>query len=75
MSLREHGLSEHFEFPESLDDSDRVKLIHELFFGLLKQEVLLVGLAATVVSDVSDAKTSKHVLQDVPESVVEAGTI
>ncbi len=75
MSLRKHGLSEHFEFPECLDDSDRVKLIHKLFFGFLKQEVLLVGLAATVVSDVSDANTSKHVLQNIPEGVIETGTI
>lgn len=41
MSLREHGLGEHFELSDGLNDAYHVKLSHELSLGLLEQVVLL----------------------------------
>ena len=75
MSLAEHSLCKHFEFPEGLHDADSVQFVHKLFFGLLKQEVLLVALRASFIADVSDADASDRILKDVPHSVSEASTI
>jgi hypothetical protein len=75
MSLTEHRLSKHFELPEGLDNADSVQLIHKLFLGLLKQEVLLVALGASVIADISHADASDRILKDVPHSVSEASTI
>ena len=75
MSLTQHGLGEHFEFPERLHYPDCVELVHELFLGLLKQEVLLVAFRASVVADVPDADAPERILEDVPNSVSETSTV
>ena len=75
MSLTQHGLGEHFEFPKRLHYADSVELVHELFLGLLKQEVLLVALGPSVIADISHADASDSILKDVPHSVSEASTI
>jgi hypothetical protein len=75
MSLAEHSLRKHFEFPEGLHNADSIQLVHKLFLGLLKQEVFLVALGPPVIADVSDADASDRILEDVPHSVSEASTI
>ena len=75
MLLREHGLCEHFEFPERFNNADCVELIHKLFLGLLKQEVLFVALGAAVVADVPDADAPERILNYVPHSISETSTI
>jgi hypothetical protein len=56
MSLRKHGLCEHFELSEGFDHSNDVKLIHEFFLSFFEKEVLFVTLVSSLVPDTTNTQ-------------------
>ena len=54
MLLAEHGLGKHLEFSQRLHNAHDIKLIHKLFLGFFKQEVLLVAFGTPVIAYISD---------------------